>query len=146
MIDDGPTHDPDRTSRIERALAEFFRAVDAGAPPDVAAWLDHHADLQPELGELVAAEAGLRRAAEASRTDPGQTTPEAATSGSGERSEVRDRAVTDLTEEATPSPRPAVDAEATTDRVDADEPTVDGDSDVAADYQPARSRVRYIGD
>src|SRR5262249_7913827 len=72
MIDDAPTSDPDRLARIERALAEYLLAAGAGTAPDPAAWLAQYPDLQPELGELLAAEAALRRLADPLRPAPDQ--------------------------------------------------------------------------
>src|SRR5262245_36564037 len=132
MIEDDRTPDPDRLARIERALAEYLLAADAGTAPDPASWLAGHADLQPELGELLDAEAGLRRLAGPLRPARGQKmAPEAATVGTGEHHADQLRTIADHWEAATPSPRPAPDPVVTTDRVDGDAPTAEGDSEAA---------------
>jgi hypothetical protein len=69
MSDIDPAPDPDRLACIEQALAEYLLAADAGAARDPALWLARYPDLQPELGELLAAEAGLRRLAGPLRPD-----------------------------------------------------------------------------
>jgi hypothetical protein len=63
MSSEPTASDPGRSRRIERALAEYLLAADAGQAPDPAAWLDRYPDLQPELGQLLAMEEGLGRMA-----------------------------------------------------------------------------------
>src|SRR5262249_37053641 len=72
MSGDESTPDPDRMAGIDRALAEYLLAADAGSAPEPAAWLARYPDLQPELGELLVAEVGLQRLADPLRPAPGQ--------------------------------------------------------------------------
>jgi WD40 repeat protein len=119
MSGDEPTPDLNRLVRIERALAEYLLAVDAGTAPDPVDWLAGYADLQPELGELLAAEAGLQRLAEplfAGYTDAATTL----------------------------SPL-AIDPGVTTDPIDGDAATGDNPETVSAPL-PGGTRVRYFGD
>jgi hypothetical protein len=51
----------DRQERLERAVAAYLEAADAGRAPDPNQWLDRHADLQPELGQFLADQARLDR-------------------------------------------------------------------------------------
>jgi WD40 repeat protein/tRNA A-37 threonylcarbamoyl transferase component Bud32 len=146
MIDD-PTPDPDRLARIERALAEYLLTSDAGTAPDPAAWLARYPDLQPELGELLAAEAGLRRLADPLRHAPGQVmSPEALTSGPGGHHADLAETMADHSESATSAPWPAPDPGVTTDPVDGDALMADGDPEADSAPFPAGVRIRYFGD
>jgi tetratricopeptide (TPR) repeat protein/predicted Ser/Thr protein kinase len=146
MIDD-PTPDLDRAARIERALAEYLLASDAGAAADPAAWLAQYPELQPELGELLAAEAGLRRLADPLRHAPGQViSPEASTSGPGGHHADLAETIAGHSESATSASRPAPDPRAATDRVDGDAVTTDGDPEADSAPLLAGARVRYFGD
>jgi hypothetical protein len=51
----------DRQQRLERAVADYLEAADAGRDPDPAAWLARYSDLQPELGQFLADQARLDR-------------------------------------------------------------------------------------
>jgi tetratricopeptide (TPR) repeat protein len=54
-----PSTGLDRLARIERALAEYFQAVESETAPEPAVWLARYPDLRPELGERLAAAAGM---------------------------------------------------------------------------------------
>src|SRR4051794_3538369 len=110
MGDENTTTDPGRLARIERELAEYLLAADAGAAPDPAAWLAAHAELQPELGELLAAEGGLQRLADPLRPVPGRATqPEGPTRGAGAHHAEPLRTVVEDPDATTPLPRPDTD-------------------------------------
>src|SRR5262245_49394276 len=92
------TPNPERRRRLEVAMAEYLLAADAGRAPDPRAWLAQHPDLQPELAEFLADQAGLdqlvrplrpapapdqagagrRTAEETAQATPGPTGPEPA--------------------------------------------------------------------
>jgi serine/threonine-protein kinase len=71
---------------------------------------------------------------------------EASTSGTGERHDDQLGIVADHSDAATLSPRPALDTGVTTDRVDGDAPTADGDPETTSAPLPGGARVRYFGD
>jgi WD40 repeat protein len=147
MSGDDPTPDPDRLARIERALAEYLLAADAGIAPDPAAWLAGYADLQPELGELLAAEAGLRRLADPLRPAPGQgMTPEDPTWGVGEHQADQLGTIADHSDAAIPAPQPAIGPGVTTDRVNGEVPTAKGDPESAPAPLSGGARIRYFRD
>jgi tetratricopeptide (TPR) repeat protein/predicted Ser/Thr protein kinase len=49
----------DRQQRLERAIAAYLEAADAGRAPDPGPWLARYRDLQPELGQFLADQAHL---------------------------------------------------------------------------------------
>jgi hypothetical protein len=49
----------DRQERLERAVASYLEAADAGRAPDPGRWLARHPDLQPELGLFLADQARI---------------------------------------------------------------------------------------
>jgi len=51
----------DRQERLERAIADFLEAADAGGAPDPGQWLARYPDLEPELGQFLADQAHLDR-------------------------------------------------------------------------------------
>ena len=51
----------DRQQRLERAVAAYLEAADAGRAPDPGPWLARFPDLQPELGQFLADQARLDR-------------------------------------------------------------------------------------
>jgi hypothetical protein len=51
----------DRRQRLERAVAAYLEAVDAGHTPDPDRWLARYPELQPELAEFLADQAHLDR-------------------------------------------------------------------------------------
>src|SRR5262245_33147741 len=108
MSGDDSTPNPDRLARIERALAKYLLAADAGDAHDPAAWLALYPDLQPELGELLAAEANLRRLADPLRPAPSQAMAvEDPTLGAGEDHANPLRTIADHSDAAMPLPWPA---------------------------------------
>ncbi len=114
-------------------------AADAGAAPEPTAWLARHPDLQPELGELLAAEVGLRQLADPLRPAPGQVMiPGAPTTFATE-----DHAGPDDTQ---PASRTSADPGVTTDRDDGEVATVNGRPEDDPTALAGGTRVRYFGD
>jgi tetratricopeptide (TPR) repeat protein len=147
MSGDDPTRDPDRLARIERALAEYLLAADAGAAPESAAWLAQYPRLQPELGELLAAEAGLRRLADPLRPVPGQAmAAEAATVGSGEHLAEQVKTIAGDSDAAAPLPPLAIDPGVTTDRLDGNALTAHIHPESTSAALSRGALVRYFGD
>src|SRR5947209_6996602 len=148
---DEPTPDPGRLARVERALAEYLLAADAGRPLDPAEFAARHPELQPELEELLAAEAELRRLSDPLRPEgragpgepggPGERTESTGTLASMPRP-ARDSAPTQAEGPGAPSVEPTLDhspdtglAGATTDAVGS-----------PGDGLPRGATVRYFGD
>ena len=147
MSGDDPTSDPDRLARIERALAEYLLAADARAAPDTAGWLAGYADLQPELGELLAAEAGLRRLADPLRAAAGQAAAQDdIPPGPGECHADEVATMDGPSDPATPLSRQPDDPGVTTDAIDPDAPTIDGHPEANPVPLCGGARVRYFGD
>jgi tetratricopeptide (TPR) repeat protein len=147
MSGDESTPDPDRMARIDRALAEYLLAADAGAAPEPAAWLARYPDLQPELGELLAAEVGLQRLADPLRPDPGQLTPPGApTTLAGEHLTDPIRAGAGGSDETQPVAWTSADPGMMTDPVDGDGSTVAGREEDARTALAGGAKVRYFGD
>ncbi len=130
--------DPDRLSRIEHALAEYMLLDDDSRAPDVAAFAARYPDLQPELGDLLAAEAALRRLAGPLRIEgrgpdidgAGNPDPSPSTGTDFEPSLTRD----DRRRGSDPDPTVPVAPRS-------DEPTEPG-----GDALPRGETVRYFGD
>src|SRR5262249_35277687 len=51
----------DRQQRLERAIGGYLEAGDAGLAPEPGQWLARHADLQPQLAEVLAHQVPLHR-------------------------------------------------------------------------------------
>ncbi|HYH65733.1 MAG TPA: hypothetical protein VD866_13635, partial [Urbifossiella sp.] len=69
---------PDREERVGEAVAWYYRAAEAGAVPDPAAFLARFPDLRPELESFLADKAAFDRAAgppAVARPDPDATAP-----------------------------------------------------------------------
>jgi WD40 repeat protein/serine/threonine protein kinase len=147
MSGDEPTPDPDRMARVDRALAEYLLAVDARSAPEPVAWLARHPDLQPELGEVLTAELGLRRLADPLRLDPGPAMASGApTTVAGEHHADPPQASAGGPDETQPASRTSADPGVTTDRVDGGAATVDGRPEDAPAALAGGARVRYFGD
>jgi hypothetical protein len=120
---------PDRQERLERAIADYLEAVDAGRAPDPGRWLARHADLQPELAEFLVDQARLDRLVGPLRWRPGgqgdaSPPPPAETAASAPPTQG-------------PPADPAPPAGETT------EPSDDGDDGAEL---PRGERVRYFGE
>ena len=149
MSRDATTPGPERARRIERALEDYLLAADAGRAPDPREWLDHHPDLQPELGELLAVQEGLERLVSPLRPARAPAEPTATVEAAPVRSpgELRWCPPSGHDPTLAGDPRPS------------DAPTTDlpGPADEATDDlgraagEPAEgptvgARVRYVGD
>jgi WD40 repeat protein/predicted Ser/Thr protein kinase len=62
--------DPDHRERLEQAIAEYLMAADAGRAPEPATFLARYPDLQAELAEFLADQAGVARLVEPLRVGP----------------------------------------------------------------------------
>ena len=143
MSGDVPTPDPDRLALTERALAEYMLAIDAGAAPEPAAWTARYPELQPELGELLAAEAALHRLAAPLRPAPAEPgVADAPTADAAGDHAEPPGALAEGPGATASSPRPATEPEVTIDRAAGDATTAED----AATPLSGGARVRYFGD
>ncbi len=69
-MSDPTATNPDPQRRLEEAMAEYLMAADAGRAPEPAAFLARYPDLQAELAEFLADQAGLARLVEPLRAAP----------------------------------------------------------------------------
>jgi serine/threonine-protein kinase len=80
-----PSDNPSREERVNEAIAEYLRAVEAGQAPQPERWLERHAELAGELRSFLADQAGFRRfAQEVPTVPPGANVADAATTPPGE--------------------------------------------------------------
>ena len=148
-MSDPTATNPDPQRRLEEAMADYLMAADAGRAPDHTAFLARYPDLQAELAEFLADQAGLARLVEPLRAGPAAS--------------VGTAAVTLLTDDARPAAStPAGDATvaatvAATTASTAEEATSDGwngpgamtrrdDSGGEVPALPRGATVRYFGD
>jgi hypothetical protein len=76
---DHPHHSTTREQRVNAAIASYLQAVDAGRPPDRAAFLAQHADVATELDAFLVDRDRFRRlAGDAPTIAPGDPAPHAA--------------------------------------------------------------------
>ena len=61
---------PDRDARLERVLADYLHAAEAGAPPDRAALLAAHPDLAPDIDSFLRNRSAVERVAAPLRDRP----------------------------------------------------------------------------
>jgi predicted Ser/Thr protein kinase len=124
---DESTPNPERRRRLDAAMAEYLLAADAGRVIDAEAWLASYPDLQPELGEFLADQAGMDRLVQPLR--PAAEPP------------ADPEPTREASDDAMPPPA-AADPGITAERGPAE--TDDGDGEPL--HLPGGTRLRYFGD
>jgi WD40 repeat protein len=145
MSDPAATN-PDLQRRVEEAMAEYLTAADAGAAPAPADFLARYPELQVELAEFLADQAGLARLVEPLRAGPAGSVAAACTATLP--ADDANRPVSPVGDDITAGGMTALNSGAATcDARDASSPTTQADrSAPPASALPRGAAVRYFGD